>query len=279
MYSVGVSLCFQTAFSFKYLFAFFRVTYTINLVLLFTMCFTECPENLRQTTTACFNNYGTQKSFVDRSEQRLFSGIDIEILRAYCSSYIEATLCIQRLKNDCPTSAENEIRMAINNYTGLQGEGELQNLCRTKSLYELYAQHMNCYAQRGKMSDLCFDRSNVAGVYSSQWAKEEICRRLQNATLCIENIIYKGCGEEAKELVHLLVRATVRGSRDCAVDAVSLITTPSSTRYVNGSTKRAAQDTARPRNFTLNLHYNIVVLLICIFISYCAFCSKHRGLS
>lgn len=39
--------------------------------------------------------------------------------------------------------------------------------------------------------------------------------RMREVTICIENNIRHGCGEEASELVHLLVKATVRRSASC----------------------------------------------------------------
>jgi hypothetical protein len=49
--------------------------------------------------------------------------------------------------------------------------------------------------------------------------------QVREATLCIENNIREACGEQAKELVHLLVKPTVVGSAQCIYNIVDEVYT------------------------------------------------------
>ena len=45
----------------------------------------DCPgQNLQERAFRCFNNFSAQKIHLDKSGSRLFSGIDVEVLRIFC---------------------------------------------------------------------------------------------------------------------------------------------------------------------------------------------------
>ncbi|XP_052781082.1 uncharacterized protein LOC128217756 [Mya arenaria] len=191
-----------------------RLSVVIYVVCALPSCVCECPTGDRVELRAqgCFRDYNLQKASVDRSDRRLFSGIDIEILRAYCSTYIASYNCVHEYLRECPDSRPR-IQAALLAYADAQ---ELTDLCRTHRLYELYAQHMNCFTDRGSKSDWCFDKEiNSSVQYLNPVSQEELCSRMIAVTRCIENNIRQGCGEQAAEIVHLLVKPVVRGSGNC----------------------------------------------------------------
>ncbi|XP_052260744.1 uncharacterized protein LOC127864894 [Dreissena polymorpha] len=199
----------------KLLLTFCRLNVILNALWLLPLCSTKCPtsDRIQAATQECFREYSIQKVFVDRSERRLFSGIDIEILRAYCSAYLDAYSCVRQLMQSCPSSHHADIKTAV---TPFADEHELTELCKTHRLYELYAQYMMCFSDRGKKSDWCFDKEiNSSVMHLHQVEVQELCNRLVSVTRCIESNIRLGCGEQAAELVHLLVKPTVPGSGQC----------------------------------------------------------------
>lgn len=277
--------CVWNYITWRSLFAFFHITCVINLLCMFPLVTgTSCSdtEMLKKEAVACFRSYGTQKTYVDRSEQRLFSGIDIETLRAYCSSYLEAIQCVSKLVTGCPSSAQSQVEEALVSYNGIQEE--LTDLCRTQNLYELYAQYMTCYAERGQKSDWCFEsklNNSMLSIY--KLPSPEFCGRIQEATYCIQNNIRQECGEKAAELVHLLVKPTVFGSSHCKYDVQE--NTPQ-TMKTDGGGKNNPQNEKATSSQSKNGHSSAILHLpdiFCIFaslyMSFIAYSFKSRGLS
>ncbi|KAH3876431.1 hypothetical protein DPMN_000271 [Dreissena polymorpha] len=98
-------------------------------------CAAQCPtsDRVKATTQECLREYSIQKVYVDRSERRLYSGVDIEILRAYCSAYLEAFNCVRQLLQSCPTSHHADLKTALAPFAD---DPELTELCKTHRLYE-----------------------------------------------------------------------------------------------------------------------------------------------
>jgi len=65
-------------------------TYTLSIcifaVSLFGVSLAYCPpaESISNEVQSCFSDFSTQMTYVSRSDQKLYAGIDVEILRAYC---------------------------------------------------------------------------------------------------------------------------------------------------------------------------------------------------
>lgn len=233
------------------------------------LCRAECPrQNLQETALQCFNNFSTQKVHLDKSGSRLFSGIDIEVLRIFCSSYTDAMTCISNLIEFCPEDKHREIKVALVNFSGM--EQELQDLCTTNGLYEKYAQHMTCFMERGQKSDWCFDRH--LNVTVNDLTQEDLCCRMREVTNCIENNIRQGCGAEASELVHRLVKPMVRRSGSCTYGVYHHDTQedPCATKEEKSS-NTANKQVHAPHNSTSNLISNILYMFLCLkltFLSY-----------
>ncbi|KAH3876441.1 uncharacterized protein LOC127868696 [Dreissena polymorpha] len=254
----------------KLLLTFCRLNVILNAVSLLPLCATQCPTNYRvqAATQECFREYSIQKVYVDRSERRLFSGIDIEILRAYCSAYLDAYSCVRQLMQSCPTSHHKDIKTALASFAD---DPELTELCKTHRLYELYAQYMMCFSDRGKKSDWCFDKeinSSVMHVY--QVKVQELCNRMVSVTRCIESNIRLGCGEQAAELVHLLVKPTVPGSGQCVYPLNPETTGTSERNQIDQPTNRPSvghMTSSIKACSTTTLHSNIVLCILTLFIS------------
>ncbi|XP_045164340.2 uncharacterized protein LOC123528584 [Mercenaria mercenaria] len=280
--------CMRNYLTLKSLLTFCRLTCIINLVILWPQTVVaQCPdvETLKSDAEACFRPYSTQKLYLDRNDQKLFSGIDIEILRAYCSSYLKAMQCVSKLLKDCPQSSQKQVEEAIVNYNGIQEE--LTDLCTTQRLYELYAQYMTCYSTRGQKSEWCYKsklNNTVPNIYTQP--TEQFCRRVQEATFCIENNIRQGCGEQAKELVHLLVTPTISGSAQCKYNIVEE-KTPQTMKTVDsgggGASKPSERATSSQSNNShssaANCSANYILLSISLYLSCLAHLFKPRGLS
>lgn len=227
---------------------------------LLPLCEADCPElDLQERAFRCFDRFSSQKVHLDKSGSRLFSGIDTEVLRVFCSSYIEAMTCIRNLMERCPEDTHKDISIALVNLRGM--DQELQDLCLTNGLYEKYAPKMNCFMDRGHKSDWCFDRS-LNGSYNDL-PLEDLCSRMREVTLCIENNIRQGCGEEAAELVHLLVKPMVRRSGSCTYNVYheeNISTTKEGTESSNTPNKHVH----KPHNSSRNLISNVLYLILCL---------------
>lgn len=280
--------CMRNYVKLRSLLTFVRLTCIIHLgCMLSTVSSSQCSDTtmLKKEALSCFRAYDTQKIYVDRSDQRLFSGIDIETLRAYCSSYREAIMCVSKLVSSCPKTAQQQVEEALVNYNGIQEE--LTDLCTTQKLYELYAQYMNCYAERGQKSDWCYEsklNNSIQNIYKPP--TPEFCSLMEEATSCIENNIRSACGEQATELVHLLVKPTVPGSAHCKYNIIQENTPQTmKTEGGNGGRKnhqneRATSSDTKNSQLSTVLHSsNIVLLVICLYISLIANFFKPRGLS
>ncbi|KAH3876424.1 uncharacterized protein LOC127868688 isoform X2 [Dreissena polymorpha] len=263
-YSVEFILHRKNKVTLKSLCTFCRINVFLIAVCLLPICAALCPtsDRVQAATQECFREYSIQKVYVDRGERRLYSGVDIEILRAYCSAYLDAFNCVRQLLQSCPTSHHKDIKAAL---TPFADDPELTELCKTHRLYELYAQYMICFSDRGKKSDWCFDKeisSSVMHVY--QVDVQELCNRMLSVTRCIESNIRLGCGEQAADLVHLLVKPTVPGSGQCVYPLY-----PETTSTVRRNNSQ--QDTnkhpgpltkSRKSNNTEALHPNVVISLL-----------------
>ncbi|KAH3876442.1 hypothetical protein DPMN_000284 [Dreissena polymorpha] len=242
----------------------------LSAVWLLPLCSTKCPtsDRIQAATQECFREYSIQKVFVDRSERRLFSGIDIEILRAYCSAYLDAYSCVRQLMQSCPSSHHADIKTAV---TPFADEHELTELCKTHRLYELYAQYMMCFSDRGKKSDWCFDKEiNSSVMHLHQVEVQELCNRLVSVTRCIESNIRLGCGEQAAELVHLLVKPTVPGSGQCVYPLYIETTATSARNQVQRPTNRPSMGPStsfKKANSTTTSHSNSVLCILTFVIS------------
>ncbi|XP_060580680.1 uncharacterized protein LOC132737412 [Ruditapes philippinarum] len=279
----------RTTVTLKSLLAFCRLTCIINLVSMWPHCaVAQCAEvdTLISSAEECFQPYGTQKLYVDRSEQKLFSGIDIEILRAYCSSYLESMHCVSTLISSCPPSSRKQVEDALVNYSGIQKE--LTDLCTTSGLYELYAQYMTCYSKLGEKSEKCYRsklNNTVPNIYTPP--TEQFCSQVREATLCIENNIREACGEQAKELVHLLVKPTVVGSAQCIYNIVDE-KTPQTMKTVDSggrsskpkerATSSQSHDTHSSAT-TSSTNFILLFFSICVSYTCIAYLFKPQGIS
>ncbi|KAK3581252.1 hypothetical protein CHS0354_032977 [Potamilus streckersoni] len=178
-----------------------------------------CTEDPKDDAFSCFKDYSTQKLNLDRSERQLYSGTDVETLRAFCSSFISAMACISELIETCPADKYSDIEMALINFQ--EFETVLANLCKTEDLYEKYAQYQTCFYTRGLRSEKCFElsfNSSMTLMSSFEYlSTEEICGKLQITIDCIRRNIIQGCGHKAADLVELLVRPMVRQSNSCDI--------------------------------------------------------------
>ncbi|KAH3876427.1 uncharacterized protein LOC127868695 [Dreissena polymorpha] len=255
--------------SFKSLLTFCRLNVILSAVCLLPLCAAQCPtsDRVQVTTQECFRQYSIQKVYVDRSERRLYSGVDIEILRAYCSSYLEAYTCVRQLLQSCPTSYHKDIKTALTPYAD---EPELTELCKTHRLYELYAQYMMCFSDRGKKSDWCFDKEiNSSVMHVHQVDVQELCNRMVSVTRCIESNIRLGCGEQAAELVHLLVKPTVPGSGQCVYPLNPETTSTVRRTQVQQPTNKpsGSVSSSKKSNSTEAFHPNPVLSILTLILS------------
>ncbi|KAL4227107.1 hypothetical protein ACF0H5_015080 [Mactra antiquata] len=202
-----------------------RFAALVNLVTYLPHSSAECldADTLKSAALDCFQDYNLYKLNVDHSDYRLFSGIDIEILRAYCTSYTGALQCVSNLVKSCPKSTQIKLEEELNKQKNIQEE--LTELCTTQRLYELYAQYMSCYTAKGRKTNWCYEsKLNKSDHNLHQYPTENFCIRVQETAHCIETAIRQSCGEQAAELVHLLVKSSISGSAYCKYNVMHEMT-------------------------------------------------------
>nr|XP_022301835.1 uncharacterized protein LOC111109870 isoform X1 [Crassostrea virginica] len=191
-----------------------------------TDVYPDCPSPVQKYAFRCFTSYNTHMLNMMKSSATLFSGVDVEILRGFCSSYNQAMICIRNMKKICPKSLHQKIEVTQMNLQG--AEPELSALCNDDEIYERYARHMTCLREFGSYSERCFRNEMNSSIRLMQWISEDnvyqLCSDLHRAVDCITSKIGRWCGPEAAQLIPVLLKPMVRKSTMCDVISVSDLT-------------------------------------------------------
>lgn len=176
-----------------------------------------CPSKLKMRSFSCFGDYNTQFLNMQKSQRTLFSGVDVELLRAFCSAYMSAMSCINQLRTDCGEDHHVVINKPLVNLHG--ATDELSYMCQNDDIYEVYARHMSCYMSHGSYSERCFnDVMNTTSRFLKrlEWTSlDDFCRDLSQMLQCIKVNIGRSCGQEAANLMDILAKPMVRSSTMC----------------------------------------------------------------
>ncbi|XP_062611517.1 uncharacterized protein LOC134273326 [Saccostrea cucullata] len=202
----------------------------LPILLFFTLAgslgadFPYCPSPVQKYAFECFTDYNTQMLNMKKSSATLLSGVDVEILRAFCSSYNTAVACIGNIKEVCPKSLHRKIEATQMNLEG--AHSELSELCSDDSIYERYARYMACFREFGPYSESCFKREMKSQLRLMQWISEDdiyqLCSDLAQTLDCITSTITIECGPEAAQLVPVLVKPMVKKSSKCDVISTTI---------------------------------------------------------
>ncbi|XP_061195418.1 uncharacterized protein LOC133203665 [Saccostrea echinata] len=210
-FSISVLLKGKENLMYHLILLFFTLTGSLGADYLY------CPSPVQKYAFECFTDYNTQMLNMKKSSATLLSGVDVEILRAFCSSYNTAMACIRNMKELCPMSLHRKIEATQMNLEGAQSE--LSALCSDDSIYERYARYMTCFREFGPYSESCFKRKMNSKIRLMQWINEDdifqLCRDLARTLDCITSTITIECGPEAAQLVPVLVKPMVKKSTKC----------------------------------------------------------------
>nr|XP_034307033.1 uncharacterized protein LOC117682773 isoform X1 [Crassostrea gigas] len=183
----------------------------------------DCPSPVQKYAFQCFTGYNTQMLNMVKSSATLFSGVDVEIIRAFCSAYNQAMVCIENMKEICPASLHRKIEATLMNLQG--AKPEVSALCTDDNIYERYARHMTCLREYGAYSERCFRDGMNSSIRLMQWISEDdiyqLCSDLNRTVDCITSKIGRWCGPEAAQLIPILVKPMVRKSTKCDVMPLS----------------------------------------------------------
>ncbi|XP_064606869.1 uncharacterized protein LOC135471534 [Liolophura sinensis] len=239
----------------------------------------QCPKRVQDHANACMADYSTQFQNMQSDRRKLFSGMDVEPLRAFCSGYKQSMACIEVLKRNCSNNSQEaypKIDTALLNLKGARTA--LTDLCKDDNLYEVYARFRTCFVTEGPASEYCFTRIMNVSIqllttldYKST---DELCSDMRQVMQCIKSNIELHCGMEASTIVEKLVRPMVRGSSQCSFIEIPMTvndgenTTPT---YKSGGRRSNTRDSGdNGTNFshsrTLSCVYLIlflVVVLLC----------------
>ncbi|KAL8606677.1 hypothetical protein ACOMHN_055352 [Nucella lapillus] len=166
---------------------------------------------------ACFTEFSREYQNMKNSPKLLCCGLDVETLRAFCSSYMRAASCIEDLMTQCEDPAA--IGHALTNLQGARPA--LHAMCSDDTLIERYARHQSCIAQAGPTTLQCIRRylntsSNVrllANVRTHHTA--EFCRSMALTMQCVHRNVGQQCGHRVSQLVAILVHPMIRYSTTC----------------------------------------------------------------
>lgn len=188
----------------------------------------SCPRDVSTLAHTCFTSYSREYQNMQASPKRLCCGVDVETLRAFCSSYMHGMDCISDLKKRCPESKHGTIEEAMTNLHG--AEEALKSLCSDDTNIEVYARFQSCFTRTGPTSEVCFQRHLNTSIQfmPNMDAKHmaEFCSDMRGAVRCIQDNVRKTCGEDAAKLATTLVKPMVRQSTKCDYNVVTK--TPSS---------------------------------------------------
>ncbi|KAK3747433.1 hypothetical protein RRG08_015545 [Elysia crispata] len=94
----------------------------------------SCPDDLAGSARACFSSYALRLQSIKQSPQKLCCGLDVEVFRSFCRSYVDGSRCEQRLRGQCPIEKQ---RMIDNALVSLDGARDaLNHLCLDDNIVE-----------------------------------------------------------------------------------------------------------------------------------------------
>ncbi|OWF39324.1 uncharacterized protein LOC110465172 [Mizuhopecten yessoensis] len=180
---------------------------------------TGCPQYVKTAASNCFGDYRTQLHSLQESDHALFSGVNVELLRSFCTTYNNALKCVQQLFDDCPPEADGQITESLKNQDAYGAHEELTQLCRNDNIYEVYARNQNCLQAVGSNSETCFENIMHTTVRLMQRIDslplQELCGDIKELIKCIKTGVRTKCSEEAAKIVEILVKPMVRRSTQC----------------------------------------------------------------
>ncbi|XP_070193403.1 uncharacterized protein [Littorina saxatilis] len=198
---------------------------------------------VRDEAGACFTDYSREfHNMQTPGSKRLCCGVDVETLRAFCSSYMKAMQCIEGLKERCPGD-KNRIQEAMRNLKG--AETALDSLCANDRIFEVYARHQNCITRAAPTTETCFRRhlntSDSVRLLTNFDSRplSDFCRDMRGTLQCIQKNVNNQCGEEASVLASKLVKPMIRQSTKCDYNVV---TQPPISRQGHGQPSPSSQD-------------------------------------
>ncbi|XP_074646327.1 uncharacterized protein LOC141902480 isoform X3 [Tubulanus polymorphus] len=135
-----------------------------------------CPANISMEVSTCLTQYNTFSRVITEQPTRLFTGVDVEVLRYLCATYRPATMCLTRLRIECPR-ATKQINAETDHML------ILDELCSRRDLFDLYALQQNCYIRTSTISSQCYsdfrvksDSNWVEAVDGRNKALKNVCR-------------------------------------------------------------------------------------------------------
>ncbi|XP_076447843.1 uncharacterized protein LOC143284759 [Babylonia areolata] len=182
-----------------------------------------CPSDVIQQANTCFSDYNREFQNLQSSPKRLCCGVDVETLRAFCRSFVDAMSCIHPLKKRCPRT--QAIDDSMKNLHG--AETSLKALCSDDTIIERYALHQSCITRTGGSTERCFQRFlNTTDTIKLMTSVEtrhisEFCSDMRGTLQCIQTNVRQSCGKVASELVTKLVKPMVRQSTKCNYNVVT----------------------------------------------------------
>ncbi|XP_033746639.1 uncharacterized protein LOC117331828 [Pecten maximus] len=180
---------------------------------------TSCPQYVKTAASNCFSDYRTQLHSLQESDHALFSGVNVELLRSFCTTYNEALRCVQQLFDGCPPEADAQITDSLKNQDAYGAHEELTQLCRNDMIYEVYARNQNCLQAVGSNSEQCFENIMHTTVRLMQRIDslplQELCGDIKQLIKCIKTGVLMKCSSEAAKIVEILVKPMVRRSTQC----------------------------------------------------------------
>lgn len=180
---------------------------------------TVCPQYVKTAASNCFSDYRTQLHSLQESDHALFSGVNVELLRSFCTTYNDALRCVQQLFDSCPPEADAQITESLKNQDAYGAHEELTQLCRNDMIYEVYARNQNCLQAVGGNSERCFENIMHTTVRLMQRIDslplQELCGDIKQLIKCIKTGVLMKCSPEAAKIVEILVKPMVRRSTQC----------------------------------------------------------------
>ncbi|XP_041348482.1 uncharacterized protein LOC121368035 [Gigantopelta aegis] len=182
----------------------------------------DCPQDVTLQAYGCFTSYSTELQNMYKSRHKLCCGVNVEVLRAFCSSYVSAVACITSLKSRCPRERHSQINKSLVNLQG--SEKELAELCFDDNLYEQYAIHQTCFANEGFLTEHCFERffNSTLRIMSRvrHGSMYDLCSNMRKIMDCVKPNILMKCGPVAEGLVDKLIKPMVRRSSECDYESL-----------------------------------------------------------
>lgn len=207
------------------------------------------------------------------SEQKFYSGLDVEYIRQICESLHSSVSCMrQKLSRQCADHSNLDSILE----PGISDLINVAKLCQYSNLYEVYARHMSCYQRQAVQhsSQTCYStyRQQTDSIMSRVIQKhthslQQMCLHYTTLVSCIRSHVKSHCTPAASELTELLVAPSINMSEHCTELPPTTVIPTSPVLHSRQAGYQNTEDTVKNNSFARLKPQPILFILLVLILT------------